>query len=107
MVIAFTTDAPYPIGTVTGNGLLPNMFLGVDHQRLPGDLVPPDLWSVPLAGSGSNRTFSQTVRLPLGDVAINATEANTGGQGGTAKLSLFNSQPPLQVPGAAVGPLRS
>src|SRR5258708_18789969 len=106
MVIAFTTDGPYPIGTVTGNGLLPNMFLGVDHQRLPRDLVPPDLWSVPLAGSGSNRTFSQTVRLPLGDVAINATEDNTGGKEGTAKLSLLNLPPTLRDPGGALGPLQ-
>jgi hypothetical protein len=84
-------------GTVSGSGLLPSMALSTGAAD----------FSVPLAGAGTSRTFSQSLRIPLGNVTITAKEDNTGGKQGTATISLVNLPAPLRDPTGGRGPLKN
>lgn len=92
-------------GTVSGNGLLPNASITVDHARLPWDQVPPDAYSITLAGTGNNLTFSQVIRLPLGALTVTVKASNLGGKDGTATINLVNLPSSIRGDGS-LGPIR-
>lgn len=92
-------------GTVSGNGLPPQVTVTIDHLRGPGDQAPPDGAVIALVGTGTTRTFSGPIRLPLGGVTITVTAENTGGIDGKTSVSLVNLPPLARDTVGDLGPL--
>ena len=80
-------------GTVSGNGLPSQVTVTIDHLRGPGDQVPADGAVISLVGTGTMRTFSGAIRLPLGGVTITVTAENSGGLEGKTSVSIVNLPP--------------
>jgi hypothetical protein len=92
-------------GTVIGNGLLSQVAVSIEHLRAPGDLAPADSTVLALTGTGTTRTFSGPVRLPLGGVTITVMAKNSGGLEGKTSVSFTNLPAQARDTVGNLGPL--
>ncbi len=77
-------------GTAEGDGLPSVTLLSLDGPRPPHDLSGPFLASIALNGTGTVRTFAQSIPARLGDQHLTVTVENTAGLDGVASVDLVN-----------------
>jgi hypothetical protein len=81
-------------GTVTGDGLPPNVTVTVGFKRPPESAnLPPLTLVLQLIGTGTTRQFTLPggmTPLPLGPIVVTATVENIAGLKGTATSNLTN-----------------
>ncbi len=81
-------------GTVTGEGLLPQLTVTIAYKRPPESATLPPLTLVlDLIGTGTTRQFTLPggmTPLPLGPITVTATAENTGALKGSATSTLTN-----------------
>ena len=81
-------------GTVTGEGLLPQVTVTVAYKRPPGsENLPPLTIVLDLTGTGTTRQFvleGGMTPLPLGPITVTATAENIAALKGTATSTLTN-----------------
>ena len=79
-------------GTVTGEGLVSPVTLTMNYAQPPESTAPPFTSSLELTGTGTSRNFALPgfSVLPMGPITISVTASNSGGETGSAVVSITN-----------------
>lgn len=95
-------------GVVTGTALMPTATLKLQVRRPPESTAPPFTTSVPLSGSGTNRTFTVPLAgLGFGPLVLTLEAENTGGLKGIATVQITNLPAAIRSRYAADGAMNA